>query len=70
MVCKVPVYAGRLGLFFFHGERRVDVVCDGQQWSSVPDTVDYLTYLQEIGTSTRRDTRSLTLASVCLMRTI
>jgi len=30
-------------LFFFHGGKRVDAVCGGQQWSLDRDAVDYLT---------------------------
>jgi len=51
---KSTGHTGGLGLFFFHGGRRVDAVCGGQQWSWVRDAVDYLTYLQEIGTSTHQ----------------
>jgi len=32
---------------------KVDAVCGTQQWFWVCDAVDYLTYLQEIGTSAR-----------------
>ena len=57
---KSTGHAGGLGLFFFHGGRRVGAVCGGQQWlldhDAVVSPVNYLTLAHQRTTHALSDT--------------